>query len=419
MKNGIGAVLMLCWGPVCWTESSTDKMLCRGNETVVFTCSIKDSEKIASICGSTLDGVEGEDERYMQYRFGEREKVEFEFPAEKHNSMKYFYYTRGGLFRSDALTFVNGSYLYTVGNRVDTAYPRPIRGVVVESREKKIHKELECSVPEAEASIESRLIGGVHEEYEMVGRSHYQYYSPADHRSERNDQLCTKPVVDVVMKSLGIEDFYNAIISEACVTLPDADKKIIATFAYDINDDGYKGFIVALVDTTNKRLVVNYKGKIQEDASMLVEGDSLRIDSGFYRLARDVTGFGIDVKPGYQANCGDGGSGPYRTLFTYDGKSIKPVLEDFIVSSWSFLKGGNPRCGGSTDDVVIEDISLSIDVGTGRTNGLADLQVTAASSVASKQPFKYVLRYDGKKYATASGSSYGGPEYDKWESSKK
>jgi hypothetical protein len=131
-------------------------------------------------------------------------------------------------------------------------------------------------------------------------------------------------------------------------------------------------------------------------------------------LAEGVRAFGLDVTSGYMANCGDGGWGAVRTLYVQDGANIRPVLEDFIMSHWRFVQGGNPRCmsdeyAKKAPPTVIENQALSISVLKNKTNGYADLMVTAISSWDNGDKSKKIvshttLRYDGKKYPnTAPG----------------
>lgn len=87
--------------------------LCKPREAIIFSCSIENTEKVASVCGSTRLT---HDAGYLQYRFGTRRKIELEFPATKHETQDKFYWGEtvfhGGSLHS--LSFINGSYIYSL-----------------------------------------------------------------------------------------------------------------------------------------------------------------------------------------------------------------------------------------------------------------------------------------------------------------
>jgi hypothetical protein len=191
------------------------------------------------------------------------------------------------------------------------------------------------------------------------------------------------------------------VIDAACKVRPGDKSRTIASVTYDAGVKDEKRLLVAVVDTSHGKVIAAYAGAIQEDATMTVGQGSLRIDTGRYDLAPGVRAFGIDVDTSYHQGCVDGGYGPFRTLFIQQGKAIRPVLEGFKVSTWSFVKGG-PSCQAG-DEVVIETISYQIEIGKTVTKGFADLRVTSFSSYDDgKKPVSnglaYTLQYDGKIY---------------------
>ncbi len=73
------AAFVLLAAPVS-SIADTKPTHCRGDEKIYFNCSIKESKKIASICGAGYDEQKNES-GYLQYRFGAIGHPEFEYPA--------------------------------------------------------------------------------------------------------------------------------------------------------------------------------------------------------------------------------------------------------------------------------------------------------------------------------------------------
>lgn len=89
------------------------KTLCGNNEQVVFSCGIRKSARILSICSSKqVDAQNG----YVQYRFGLPGKVELEFPTERKGSQSAFAYSRytRPLVTLLALQFESNGYKYFI-----------------------------------------------------------------------------------------------------------------------------------------------------------------------------------------------------------------------------------------------------------------------------------------------------------------
>lgn len=61
--------------------------LCLANETNYFSCKIKNSPGIVSLCGNS----ESETRRWLQYRFGRASKLELVYPVSKRDSVGKFY----------------------------------------------------------------------------------------------------------------------------------------------------------------------------------------------------------------------------------------------------------------------------------------------------------------------------------------
>jgi hypothetical protein len=235
---------------------------------------------------------------------------------------------------------------------------------------------------------------------------------------------CDKSIVNLVGKHSDISDFSyskdhmyasvengGVIIAGVCKVWPKDISKTIGIFAYDDGVEYEKRLIVVLLNNKTKKVIATYMGSITEDSAMTVGGNSLRIDTAPYDLAPGVRAFGLDVTTSYSQGCGDGGLGPTRTLFIQDGKEIRPILENFYVSSFRYIKGASCVTEG---EIVIEDIYYSIGISKATTNGFANLVITATSSLKRK-PFQYELHYDGKRYSTSPALNGGGAELDKWK----
>ena len=94
-------------------RSFASTSLCAKDEKIVFSCSLKRSMKIVSLCSSqnlTKDGG------YLQYRFGAPGKIELESPenrADSRKAFKYSHYFRA-LVDSTEISFSRNGYTYTV-----------------------------------------------------------------------------------------------------------------------------------------------------------------------------------------------------------------------------------------------------------------------------------------------------------------
>jgi len=87
--------------------------LCAKDETVVFSCQLKNSPKTVSLCSSSrLTKTQG----YLQYRFGLPGKVELEYPKQRSDSQKSFHYSHyfRAQFDSTEISFSTDDYTYTV-----------------------------------------------------------------------------------------------------------------------------------------------------------------------------------------------------------------------------------------------------------------------------------------------------------------
>lgn len=196
----------------------------------------------------------------------------------------------------------------------------------------------------------------------------------------------------------------NEVIANACKRWPSDKSLMIVSFAYDSGIEYQKQLVVSLVDIVKGQVAATYKGIIGEDATLTIGQGSLRLDTARYDLAPGIRAFGLDFSTIYSQGCVEGGIGPYRTLFIREGKTIRPVLEGLVLSTWTFLKGG-PSCASDEREVAIETTGYTITVLNTVSNGFRDLRITGTSSMDSaekslKKPVAYLVKYNGKIYPT-------------------
>lgn len=100
-------------------SANSHSPLINQNEQVLFSFKVEKSEKIATIA---IDPGDSEYIDYIVYRFGTKDKIELEFPADKENSWEKFtfsHFTRPSQadtygLDSNYFTFTNGDYTYTI-----------------------------------------------------------------------------------------------------------------------------------------------------------------------------------------------------------------------------------------------------------------------------------------------------------------
>lgn len=87
--------------------------LCAPGEKIVFSCVVKRTAKIVSLCASKeLDKQRG----YLQYRFGLPGKVELEYPKDRQGTQQKFRYSHYFRYQVDVteISFNIEGYEYTV-----------------------------------------------------------------------------------------------------------------------------------------------------------------------------------------------------------------------------------------------------------------------------------------------------------------
>ena len=110
--------LALSMVSVAWAGDAQPGTLCLQDERAIFSCLLKNTAKLVSLCGSR-DLAEGSG--YLQYRFGRKGKVELEFPSERRGSPKAFRHSLYTRYQVDrfSVSFSVANYTYAVFDNYD------------------------------------------------------------------------------------------------------------------------------------------------------------------------------------------------------------------------------------------------------------------------------------------------------------
>lgn len=147
MPTGIGhlaTVLFLSAARVAGASSALTTMShCEVNEITYFSCPLKHSLKIVSLCGGSLkvgatDEVDSDFMKHMwlQYRFGKRHKLELVFPKQASGSLSLFLgeHYQGQSASGSTVRFVNGATEYSVGSMYSAVSSSGFEGVTVTTK---------------------------------------------------------------------------------------------------------------------------------------------------------------------------------------------------------------------------------------------------------------------------------------------
>jgi hypothetical protein len=235
-------------------------------------------------------------------------------------------------------------------------------------------------------------------------------YAQSD--SEPGKQACSTDLINVVGRHIQLEDFSygnaGVLVADACKVWPKDNTITLLAIAYLAKPDDVLNLAVAMIDNSNSKVIASYKDVLGKQAAMHLGRNSLNIDTARYDVTRGIRAFGVDITRGNIADCGASGQGRVRNLYVLEGNEIRPILEDFYLSSWRFVSGGDPGCISrenvlKASEPVIETIVLKIAIDKSVTNDYFDLSIFSMSSInngsqSNREPFQYELKYDGKKY---------------------
>ena len=250
---------------------------------------------------------------------------------------------------------------------------------------------------------------------------------------------CPDPVVALIGEHFGIDNLAfpeipgeerkpGDVVAATCSAWPENTQQTLAVFAYHdpkLVDEQRVPLIVALVDDRKRRVLAEFRGSILEEVTSVLEPDSFSIGTARYELAPGIHAFSVDASTRSLARCVDGGEGDNRRLFVREGAVIRLVLDNFYLSTWHVKKGTLPGCGegtetGKEDEAEIETAWYSIGTGSVGAHGFVDLAIDARSSVVGKEPLRYVLQYDGRRYPGSALSTIngGGEALSKWRGAR-
>jgi hypothetical protein len=88
---------------------------CIPPEQTFFSCKIRGTQKVASLCGVSTMGGDNEDS-WLQYRFGRLGVIEFRYPRAKEKSIPKFQgeFHRSAMGSDDSLWFTNHGTTYSL-----------------------------------------------------------------------------------------------------------------------------------------------------------------------------------------------------------------------------------------------------------------------------------------------------------------
>lgn len=192
----------------------------------------------------------------------------------------------------------------------------------------------------------------------------------------------------------------DVLTASACKASPVDKRFTLVAAAYDRGAPYDKNLVVALVGT---RVVTAWTGVIEEDASLMVGSDSLRLDTARYDLAPGVRAFGVDVSSAKAGpHCASGGSGGTRTLFVRDGATLRPVLAGVLLQSWHVENGPAPCPDADRDDKDAGEIAITtttLALLPHASHGFADIVLTSTADIRPRDHARLLLHYDGSTYA--------------------
>ena len=250
--------------------------------------------------------------------------------------------------------------------------------------------------------------------------------APAAHAANEN-QECGAAVLTLLAGPLKVAHFVpgpgddgkdpaGVVMASSCKRMPDDPRLTLAAVAWDAHEADSKALAIAIVDESAGSVAALLKDDLYEDAATQVNNGSLRLDTAPYELAPGVRAFGLDIFSS-DRSCGDGGTGPSRTLYVRDGKTLRPVLVGLAMGEFAYLRGNQPRCVADqkeAETAIIEDDDVVIALGAPGKNGWRDLMLTETARRSDHKPTRKPLHvrvpYDGDAYDLKAF----GKAHDQW-----
>jgi len=235
------------------------------------------------------------------------------------------------------------------------------------------------------------------------------------------NQRCSEDVVHYLAKfmpgsyrNLSYRNEYGIgdLIASACKILPHHENITLSAFINIWNPNSSEYLYVSMVDHENNQLLANFEGGLEQlyPGISASTKESVRIDMAPYNLAPKVRAFAIDVAAGKQnvnLHCRGEEIGPARILFIREDSIIRPLFDKGVPMSYRARVNRTAKATckydkpASTENVVFENINLTIMLGKKSTDGFADLEIKGVSTYSDgkpspRKPFHYTLKYTRK-----------------------
>lgn len=230
-----------------------------------------------------------------------------------------------------------------------------------------------------------------------------------------NEPACSDKLFAIVGQHLGVAAFTmnrqeaGVIVDADCTEAPDKPGQTLTVIAWERAVENQSNLFIGFVDEARGQVASGLATVFDEDPFTRLGASSLRLDGTRYELAPGVLAFGFDVKDIHDHFCFDGGLGPFRYLYVQEGSTIRPIVDGFQLAQWSYI-GNRSTCRQTgKPERPIRNVERSLEVAASRTNGYADLRVTAIiTSERRKGEIRKtrLLRYNGSYYPSDDASVY-------------
>jgi hypothetical protein len=219
-------------------------------------------------------------------------------------------------------------------------------------------------------------------------------------RADDAENSCSEKIISAIGRKLDLKFLqdYNEkstpnemIIKSVCKKWPKDKTKTIAAIFYELST-GVTPLIVSMNDTDSSNVISVYKDNEYTLPVMNLEGIS--IDTARYNVTTDIRAFGVIFNGSSVVNnATSGGFGSIEALYIQENEKIKPIFEDFFLSTWKLIP-----CNQCSDGAQREDVGYIIQMSKSITNGYYNLIIKPYSSDSKKKYLEYELIYDGSRY---------------------
>jgi hypothetical protein len=227
----------------------------------------------------------------------------------------------------------------------------------------------------------------------------------------REDSGCAPGIEDALRGINPKKPIAGDVAGAHCKPWPPSAGKVVAavmTFEQGESPDRRWTGVLAFVDARTLKPQHSRRFEIEEDATIKVDGSSLRLDTANYALAPGVRALGVRyANSGPGPSAADASYGDELVLFVPEGRGLRPVL-GLSTARARAVKG----CLRSCPDAVWESASFTVAIGSVGPQGWNDLRITATverdgpaednSIDRTPQRKLQVYRYNGRHYELSS-----------------